>query len=117
MGAQLGSVEAKFKRAEKHLNDIRAEISRNLHGDAEAMFGYIDFDAYGNPHPSRYGTPISFDPDLPCQVGDFINNIRAALDHLAWGLVLVSGGKPGSTTYFPLMSKRNTPGKRTGRVL
>lgn len=33
--------------------------------------------------------------------GDYVHNLRSALDHLAWQLVKVSGAKPGSWTSFP----------------
>ncbi len=33
--------------------------------------------------------------------GDYVHNLRSALDHLAWQLVKVSGAKPGPWTSFP----------------
>ena len=34
--------------------------------------------------------------------GDIIQNLRSSLDHLAYGLVIASGGKPTTSTMFPI---------------
>lgn len=35
-------------------------------------------------------------------VGEFLHDLRSALDHLAWQLVLINGGSPTRATVFPL---------------
>lgn len=35
-------------------------------------------------------------------LGDFLTNLRAALDHLAWQLVILEGGTPDKSTQFPI---------------
>ncbi|MDQ3756434.1 MAG: hypothetical protein M3394_01100 [Actinomycetota bacterium] len=37
-------------------------------------------------------------------LGDYIHNLRSALDHLVWQLVLVEDNTPGKWTEFPLFS-------------
>lgn len=37
-------------------------------------------------------------------VGDVVHNLRSALDHLAWQLVLANGGEPTWRTQFPIYS-------------
>lgn len=49
------------------------------------------------------------DPDDPPGhigpiVGDLLYNLRSALDHLAWQLVIVSGDTPDNRTAFPIFS-------------
>jgi hypothetical protein len=35
-------------------------------------------------------------------VGDFVHNLRSALDHFVWQLVLLDGGKPSRESAFPV---------------
>jgi hypothetical protein len=43
--------------------------------------------------------------------GDFLTNLRASLDHLAWELVLANGGVPNEHTAFPIKDRHpRTPG-------
>lgn len=44
------------------------------------------------------------DPEWGLLCGDFVQNLRAALDHLVWQLVIVSGNKPGGDNQFPICS-------------
>ena len=43
-------------------------------------------------------------------VGDFVHNLRSVLDHLAWQLVLVSGGTPSERTQFPIFISERVSG-------
>ena len=60
--------------------------------------------------PSRDGGKIVVRlgevPELPADfsavVGDFFHNVRSALDHLAWQLVLRHGLEPTRKTAFPI---------------
>jgi hypothetical protein len=57
-------------------------------------------------------TYIAVEPEplpasLPLIFGDSIHNLRSALDHLAWALVLANGGSPDESTYFPV--RRTAP--------
>lgn len=47
----------------------------------------------------KHAPPI----ELGLIFGDFVNNLRSALDHLAWQLVLLSGATPSSSTGFPII--------------
>lgn len=53
--------------------------------------------------------------DLAFLVGDFIQNLRSALDYFAHALVTTSGGRPptrGAKTSFPVVPTRDNPLKR-----
>ena len=47
-------------------------------------------------------------PAIPLLAGDLMQNLRTALDYLAYALVIANGGKPYSGTYFPI--SKNAPG-------
>ena len=42
------------------------------------------------------------DPMVAAIAGDILHNLRSALDHLAWQLVVLDGGVPNKWTAFPL---------------
>ena len=56
------------------------------------------------------------DPTWRALFGQGINNIRSALDHLAWQLVLLDGGSPGERTMFPLVDSETDGRGRTRHV-
>jgi hypothetical protein len=57
--------------------------------------------------------------ELGAIVGDYVHNLRSALDHLVWQLVIANGGTPGRHTEFPIaltepsFAKRAITGTRT----
>lgn len=75
----------------------------------------IDQFAHDNPDPKsehfdsetgRYTLAIKFreEPDAESwgiQLGDTVHNLRCALDHVVWQLVLLNGERPGHHTSWP----------------
>jgi hypothetical protein len=59
---------------------------------------------------SRYLMRVRIERPLPVEwsliVGDFVQNLRAALDHLAWQLVRANGHSPGRGTAFPIFDSK-----------
>jgi hypothetical protein len=51
-----------------------------------------------------YGVPL-VPPEWPLQMGEIVYQLRSALDHLAWQLVLLDDGEPGENTQFPIRDK------------
>jgi len=51
----------------------------------------------------------------PALIGDIVHNLRSALNHLAWQLVLSEGNSPGSWTEFPVFADENVFGEKAGR--
>jgi hypothetical protein len=105
-GSSLEGVRAKLGRADEHLNALQAElrafeerepyaVSRQASTDeewkAEDGWQAVRFHER-EPPPLRIGLIL----------GDFFYNLRSALDHLAWQLVLLDGGTPGDHTAFPV---------------
>ncbi len=51
-------------------------------------------------------TTDSVPADLSVLIGDVLYNLRSALDHLAWQLVLANQGTPNDKTAFPIFNDR-----------
>lgn len=58
----------------------------------------------------RLGEVAELPDDFTAIVGDFFHNVRAALDHIAWQLVLLDGGVPTRATAFPVRLRRPAGG-------
>jgi len=63
--------------------------------DPPPQRGYVHYRVF-----VRDATPVT--ENIGLTAGDFLTNLRASLDHLAWKLVLASGGKPNEYTAFPV---------------
>lgn len=120
----LEGCREKQRRGLKHLTDLDSAI----------------FDWLGEPgvDPKPYRLSGEFDPDAgeyifkgqllkPTEhllwgvmLGDGLHNLRSALDHLVWQLVLLNGKQPGGASQFPICdtgasywSRRWKDGKET----
>jgi hypothetical protein len=74
----------KLQRAEEHLVDIlqRIEPLRQAH-----RFEVTEYPEGGGGREYRLWTPLATDPYVAVMIGDFLFNVRSALDHLAVSLV------------------------------
>ena len=77
-------VEMKTRRAKEHFDALQAELDKWLkHPQKYAVAENTDFDH--GVHIVR--VEIGFVPEtIPVLVGDFVHNLRSALDNLAWEL-------------------------------
>jgi hypothetical protein len=104
----LAGVWAKIERADEHAQLLEREVRCFFDRDVQpvtASVGYFDPESgwhvvYGivNEHPP---------PRLGVILGDLVHNVRSALDHLVWQLVLWNGetpkrGSAGSTFPFAM---------------
>lgn len=115
---RLRDVRAKLKRAKEHIKDLDSEVA--------AFIGSMPYLIDRQLHPERpeyivywiHSTrPIP--PAIATRAGDALANIRAALDNLAYALVLANGETPTTQTYFPISDdqvnyKRQAPRKVRG---
>lgn len=94
-------VRTKIERAKKHLLDLEAQL-KEFHDQRLNVVGSKgDFEAGQGTH---------FHVDLPIlpfdsitAAGDIVHNLRCALDHLAYQLVIVGSGKePSRRVEFPI---------------
>lgn len=84
---RLASILLKTGRAKKHLTDLQIEISTFLNSNPYEVRGER------NPQtgqPFYYITSIRDAPiNIAVIAGDVIQNLRSALDHLAWNIMEV----------------------------
>ena len=106
------SVRLKFNRAQEHLDNLAGEIA-----------SYLDREPYKlvyNVQPSdQHLVLIEFhvvtkpDERLGIILGDYLHNLRSALDHLICRLVERTGGKVTQGTQFPIFD--SPPKDRRGQ--
>lgn len=103
----LSGVALKLDRAEQHLDEIATIVDGVLRGYAEAVTpGQRD----GDRVPYRLRGAPAIPSDLAALFGDALHNMRSALDHLAWQLVILNKGTPTDSTSFPLRLERRPGG-------
>jgi len=93
----LDSAWAKLDRANKHLADMRNEL-----GNYESL-NPCEFVREDDPVLIKYRISI-LEPSstIPAMLGDYVHNLRSALDHTAYALAR----KPTRQTYFPIFEDR-----------
>lgn len=112
-------VRLKLARAQQHLDELRTEIDAFfedppfryvLHADEAGLnFALVGYLTHGLPEM------------LPLIIGDSLQNMRVALDHLAWALAESTGEEPPHHTSFPIylnpdaFHERSKAGKATSR--
>jgi hypothetical protein len=111
--ADLSGVLLKINRAKAHLNDFDRQAERIKEACKKAIVRELD--EQRSEYVFRFNRVPAVPPVLSAIIGDAIHNLRVSLDHLAWQLVIASGGRPNETTTFPILKVRPTP-NRYGRV-
>lgn len=100
---ELASVNLKLARAREHRYSIDAAIGDFRKSQLYPVRAEIDPDSReqvwrmdGEPQPPPERIAVL--------IGDCLYDFRCALDHLAWELVKVSGGKPDNRVMFPIFT-------------
>jgi hypothetical protein len=88
----------KISRAEKHLEDLKPIVANYIESRPYALAK----DPGDDSGPYRIRMTSSVPPDIPLICGDFIYNIRSALDHLAAALNPPSRKR---SVFFPIFWK------------
>jgi hypothetical protein len=98
--ASLHDPFAKLRRAHHHLEALYGEFNRSVGLKTHTLA------VEEGKEPRTYILKARNLPDLPPDwgliLGDFANNLRSALDHLVWQLVILSGARPGRHNQFPI---------------
>jgi hypothetical protein len=94
-------IREKVERAEKHLRDLIA-IRNAFIGQAEPDMVKVDTDPETGNEITKIVQIFDPPPDIALIAGDAIHNLRSALDHLAYQLVIVNGAEPLPQTCFPI---------------
>ena len=101
---RLTLVRAKVERAKKHFHDLEAELDTFRDRYQTIQVGKRDTKTWevGPPYKIQQVPIVSF--NILTTTGDAIHNLRSALDHLAYQLVLVGtpGMEPSRQVEFPI---------------
>lgn len=100
----LSGVEAKLARARKHLETLYDEINAFTGREPHEVVKEVDLEE----RTLRAIMKVHEEPDeigWGVLIGDFTHNLRSALDHLVWQLVLVNGENPGRDNQFPIVNR------------
>ncbi len=98
MGDLVPSYLRKISRAETHLQDLKAIIADYIEGRPHVLTK----DAGDPSGPYRIRTTSGVPPEVSLISGDFIYNVRSALDHLAAAL---NPPNRKRSVYFPIFWK------------
>jgi hypothetical protein len=96
---KLALIRTKVERAKRFLSDL--EVARDRFIETKPYVKKSKRDPQTG-HDLFYLTDIKIDPDIGLIAGDAIHNLRSALDHLAYQLVISGGGTPTTQTCFPI---------------
>jgi hypothetical protein len=96
----LESARLKLVRAEEHLKVILKTIERLVAKQGNVAF---EEDREAQEGAIRIRLPAA-DPDLPAIAGDFLYNVRSAMDHVVYQLVAVNGQTYEPSNHFPICS-------------
>jgi hypothetical protein len=107
----LSGVELKIGRAKAHLADLKDSMEAVVHPDRYRFD--LQYDAQTQKHVYTVHNVPAIPPAWSLTVGEILYNLRSALDHLAWQLVLLDGGNPGDDTQFPV---RASPFDKKGQL-
>lgn len=112
MATDLTGIERKLVRAERHLADLKYAVEARF--DPNKYRFELNRDTQTQHHILTAHDLPELDPEWGPVIGDCLFNLRSALDHLAWQLVLLDGGTPGEQTQFPI---RPSPFDKNGQLL
>ena len=98
--ADLTGIRAKLRRAKEHQNTLKTEFSIWVEQHANTRRFQIRRDSSwyvvtGEPFPQ-------LDIRFCIIAGDLVHNLRSALDHLVWQLVIRDGQEPSRRNEFPI---------------
>ena len=99
---QFASSRLKVERAKKHIDEINGLLrdfaqsdfySLEIEQEADARINFLRIEV------DQSGFPLD---DIALTIGDAVHNLRSALDHLWYQVVLCCGGTPTKWTRFPV---------------
>ncbi len=106
MKPSLDGPRLKLERADEHLDALHREL--RVFADSHADRPTLDYAFDGTWHIVVAG-PLSDEPPPPhisLICGDAVHNMRCALDHMIWQLVLREGNRPNQFNAFPIYVRR-----------
>ena len=95
-------VHAKISRARDQINSLNADMDRFCENIRQSIVNEINEDAGEQVWVYRGETPNG-PIEWSVRLGEILYDLRSALDHLVWQLVLANGKKPGRHNAFPIV--------------
>ena len=113
---RLEGLRVKTNRANQHIAELDKAVRVFLDSHPYEVFPNHNFQTRKMEWHLTRADEIP--PQISAIAGDAIQNLRSALDHLAWQLVLTNGGIPRSVTGFPITAsaQEHTSAKSRRRV-
>jgi hypothetical protein len=105
MSNALHGVDQKVTRAKKHRDHLTRQAALYLRRPTHHVKTHADKD--GLEHVVRIYRIRPVPPEWAVILGEFLYDLRSALDNLVWALVLANGEQPGRGTYFPILRQEN----------
>jgi hypothetical protein len=103
-------VDVKLRRAAVHLDVIHAAANDFVHIELARDPERHTIEEDPND-PSwtllRWSNVPAIDPLLGAVLGDYVHNVRSALDQLAYSLVKLNGEEPGRHTFWPIFEAQD----------
>lgn len=100
MTGRITNIELKVERAKEHIRNLQVEVAAFLRTSPYVI------GTRKNPQTGQliyYLTTVKeVTPRIAVICGDALQNLRSALDHLAWRLVEANGRTPTAHTAFPI---------------
>jgi hypothetical protein len=109
-------VRAKIGRAEVHMRNLKHLVAEFDWSQPYKLDVIVQWPSQEGPgHRRQHAIVVSRAAPIPLEIrlvaGDFLTNLRASLDHLAWELALADPpGEPNDHTGFPIKEKRPKSG-------
>jgi hypothetical protein len=101
----LAGCEAKLERAKVHFNSLDTVAAEFFESKTDTYRIVTEVDVKNSRFVGRVRITGEFPLDWSVIVGDVLQNLRAALDHVLWQLVIANGCKPGFGNSFPIFDK------------
>ena len=98
----LEDVHARLEWADGHLAHLQSSLKEWLQSDGFEVTRALEADGWYRLRFARIPEPPG---ELVRELVNMLSSLRSALDYLAWQLVVVSGGTPGTHTAFPIVRR------------
>ena len=109
-------INAKIDRANNQINLLSTEIDDFCARIRQSIVHEIDRDAGGQKWVYRGVTP-EVPIEWSIRAGEILYNLRSAMDHLVWQLVLANGEEPTQVNQFPILDEEMEWADRTTKSL
>lgn len=109
-------IGAKIRRGADQARALKADMDRFCAEVRRSIVHEVQDDGEEQTWVFRGETPKA-PIDWSVRLGEILYNLRSALDHLVWQLVLANGQEPGRHTAFPIVRHEGAWGKQARNEL